>query len=265
MPLRTSSSTTYCTIGFRATGSISLGCDLVAGSSRVPTPATGTIALLITTRLYLMEGKEKANGRRRATRRAAAEDRTHRSQIRRCNSGQASHPGARPASGAVFCRGTDSREGGRDFRRRAFRNREAYIAIAPAAWTYRPHRLPKTARFASAEPFCAASRRWAFLDTEPRAWPAALDLRVPGRQHRQERISRARRRRRVLAVAGRPKFEFDVLSPTTENPTRPAAETLPMARRASPAWPPDLLRGPPPVEAAPGELPPGPGKPHPRP
>jgi len=39
---------TYCTMGLRATGSISLGCDLVAGSSLVPLPATGTIALRIT-------------------------------------------------------------------------------------------------------------------------------------------------------------------------------------------------------------------------
>src|SRR5436190_1594736 len=83
MPFRTSSSTTYCTIGFRATGSISLGCDLVAGSMRVPTPATGTIALLITSRLYLMEGKEKANGHPGTARRIAAEDRQHRSQVRR--------------------------------------------------------------------------------------------------------------------------------------------------------------------------------------
>ena len=48
MPFETSSSTTYCTIGLRATGSISFGCDLVAGRSRVPCPATGTTALLIT-------------------------------------------------------------------------------------------------------------------------------------------------------------------------------------------------------------------------
>src|SRR6267154_6857837 len=82
MPLRTSSSTTYWTIGFRATGSISLGCDLVAGSSRVPTPATGTIALLITTRLYLMEGKEKANGRSGTAGGTAAQDCAHRSQVR---------------------------------------------------------------------------------------------------------------------------------------------------------------------------------------
>jgi len=36
MPLETSSSTTYCTMGLRATGSISFGCDLVAGNKRVP-------------------------------------------------------------------------------------------------------------------------------------------------------------------------------------------------------------------------------------
>jgi len=35
-------------MGLRATGSISLGCDFVAGNNRVPSPATGTTALLIT-------------------------------------------------------------------------------------------------------------------------------------------------------------------------------------------------------------------------
>ena len=44
-PLASSSSTTYWTTGFFATGSISFGCDLVAGSSRVPSPATGTTAI----------------------------------------------------------------------------------------------------------------------------------------------------------------------------------------------------------------------------
>src|SRR6266404_7283745 len=87
IPFCTSSSTTYCTIGLRAIGSISLGCDLVAGSSRVPTPATGTIALLITSRLYLMEGKEKANGRSGAARGTAAQDRAYRSQVHRRNAG----------------------------------------------------------------------------------------------------------------------------------------------------------------------------------
>src|ERR1051325_11230277 len=46
MPTRVNSSTTYCTTGLRPTGSISLGCDLVAGSRRVPRPATGTTARL---------------------------------------------------------------------------------------------------------------------------------------------------------------------------------------------------------------------------
>src|SRR6476661_3293039 len=67
MLLRTNSSTTYCTIGLRATGNISFGCDLVAGSSRVPIPATGTIALLITPLtiashcLYIGEEEAKNN------------------------------------------------------------------------------------------------------------------------------------------------------------------------------------------------------------
>ena len=40
-PAACSSSTTYWTTGLRPTGSISLGCDLVAGSRRVPSPAAG--------------------------------------------------------------------------------------------------------------------------------------------------------------------------------------------------------------------------------
>ena len=44
-PAAVSSSKTYCTTGLRPTGSISFGCDLVAGSSRVPSPATGTTAM----------------------------------------------------------------------------------------------------------------------------------------------------------------------------------------------------------------------------
>src|SRR6266849_1203293 len=105
IPFWASSSTTYCTIGFRATGSISFGCDLVAGSSRVPTPATGTIALLITTRLYLMEGKEKANGRSGTARGTAAQDCAHRLQVRRRHSAGAT--GAIPprAPRALFRRG----------------------------------------------------------------------------------------------------------------------------------------------------------------
>src|SRR5438445_7570582 len=44
MPDSVSSSITYCTTGLRPTGSISLGWLLVDGSSRVPCPATGTMA-----------------------------------------------------------------------------------------------------------------------------------------------------------------------------------------------------------------------------
>src|SRR5512141_1883445 len=50
--LATSSSATYCTTGLRATGSISLGWLFVAGSRRVPKPAVGTMAQLITLRIY---------------------------------------------------------------------------------------------------------------------------------------------------------------------------------------------------------------------
>src|SRR6266851_4153172 len=108
IPFRTSSSTTYCTIGLRATGSISLGCDLVAGSRRVPTPATGTIALLITSRLYWMEGKEKANGRSGTARATAAADRPDRLQVYgpQVYDGYAASARRRPlsrrASGALF-------------------------------------------------------------------------------------------------------------------------------------------------------------------
>src|SRR5882724_13090553 len=107
MPLPTNSSTTYCTIGLRATGSISLGCDLVAGSRRVPTPATGTIALLITSRLYLMEGKEKANGYPGTALGAATQDRADRPQIRAGRAGEACHgkPRGAAAAGALFRRG----------------------------------------------------------------------------------------------------------------------------------------------------------------
>ncbi len=45
IPTRVSSSTTYWTTGLRPTGSISFGCDLVAGRSRVPRPATGITAM----------------------------------------------------------------------------------------------------------------------------------------------------------------------------------------------------------------------------
>ena len=47
MPDSASSSTTYCTTGLRPTDNISFGWLLVAGSNRVPWPATGTIAISI--------------------------------------------------------------------------------------------------------------------------------------------------------------------------------------------------------------------------
>src|SRR5580704_7969170 len=104
MTFCTSSSTTYWTIGLRATGSISLGCDLVAGSSLVPAPATGTIALLITSRLYWMIGKEKANGYPRTTDGVAAEDSADRPQVchRAASGSHGAGHAARVASGALF-------------------------------------------------------------------------------------------------------------------------------------------------------------------
>src|SRR5437867_4180881 len=131
MPFWTSSSTTYCTIGFRATGSISFGCDLVAGSSRVPTPATGTIALLITSRLYWIEGKEKANGRSGATGATAEEDRPHRSQVCRRSTGHVRRPTQRATPGALFRRRAHQWDRGRHLRRRALRNREALREASP--------------------------------------------------------------------------------------------------------------------------------------
>ena len=55
IPTRVSSSTTYCTTGLRPTGSISLGWDFVAGSSRVPRPATGTTAMSMSMRDVILE------------------------------------------------------------------------------------------------------------------------------------------------------------------------------------------------------------------
>ena len=46
MPARTASSTTYWMAGLSTTGSISLGCALVAGRKRVPSPAAGMTALV---------------------------------------------------------------------------------------------------------------------------------------------------------------------------------------------------------------------------
>jgi hypothetical protein len=50
MPAAASSCTTYCTAGTPPSGSISFGCDLAAGSNRVPSPATGTTARVIAMR-----------------------------------------------------------------------------------------------------------------------------------------------------------------------------------------------------------------------
>src|SRR5712691_11558312 len=166
MPFCTSSSTTYWTIGFRATGSISLGCDFVAGSSRVPTPATGTIALLITSRLYLIKGKEKANGRSGATGRATEEDRADRWQVCGRASVHSSGPPKPCAPGALFRRGSDQREGGRDRGRRALRNREA-LRKASTPWKhghFNSHRITRR------------SARFAFRRRHPALGPPALGL-----------------------------------------------------------------------------------------
>ena len=47
IPEATASSTPYWMIGLSTTGSISLGCALVAGRKRVPSPAAGKTAFLI--------------------------------------------------------------------------------------------------------------------------------------------------------------------------------------------------------------------------
>src|SRR2546421_4899453 len=46
-PAATASSTIYCNVGLSTSGSISLGMTLLAGSTRVPRPATGNTALRI--------------------------------------------------------------------------------------------------------------------------------------------------------------------------------------------------------------------------
>src|SRR5215813_5671120 len=64
----------YCTIGFLPTGSISFGCDFVAGSNRVPKPATGMTALRIDTMAPIPESgihfknrEERLRNRRKKT------------------------------------------------------------------------------------------------------------------------------------------------------------------------------------------------------
>ena len=54
MPEACASSTTYCTTGFLKMGSISLGIFLVAGSERVPQPATGITTLRTSMDFLLM-------------------------------------------------------------------------------------------------------------------------------------------------------------------------------------------------------------------
>src|SRR5437870_5098466 len=50
MPARTASSTTYWMVGLSTSGIISLGCALVAGRNRVPSPAAGKTPLRTFTR-----------------------------------------------------------------------------------------------------------------------------------------------------------------------------------------------------------------------
>src|SRR5579864_1053821 len=118
MPFETSSSTTYWTMGLRATGNISLGCDLVAGSSRVPWPATGISALLITSidyrpnltgsRSRSIVGEDKAKyGRHPGTTRAPqGKSRPDRPQVR--GGGEAAR---RPLSDRRDCLGASGRDG----------------------------------------------------------------------------------------------------------------------------------------------------------
>src|SRR5579875_2380872 len=47
IPAATASSTIYCKVGLSTNGSISFGITLLAGSTRVPIPATGNTALRI--------------------------------------------------------------------------------------------------------------------------------------------------------------------------------------------------------------------------
>src|SRR5258706_9675026 len=46
-PAATASSTIYCNVGLSTSGSISFGTTLLAGNTRVPSPATGSTALRI--------------------------------------------------------------------------------------------------------------------------------------------------------------------------------------------------------------------------
>src|SRR6188508_1968885 len=57
MPAATASSTAYWMIGLSTSGSISLGCALVAGRNRVPQPAAGKTALR--TRIEPRDGDQR--------------------------------------------------------------------------------------------------------------------------------------------------------------------------------------------------------------
>src|ERR1017187_4984483 len=126
-PFETNSSTTYCTMGFRATGSISLGCDLVAGRSRVPNPATGITALsIIPLNIAIRNaivGKEKAKhgGDSGTTRRVAPPRGAHRSRA----AAQA------PSALARLHRAAHVGRGGAQAARRALRNRAPLGAPPP--------------------------------------------------------------------------------------------------------------------------------------
>ena len=54
IPELTASSTTYCIVGLLYTGNISLGCALVAGRKRVPRPAAGITAFILSTSYNLI-------------------------------------------------------------------------------------------------------------------------------------------------------------------------------------------------------------------
>src|SRR5207249_11548502 len=86
------------------------------------------IALLITSRLYLMEGKEKANGYPRTALGASAQGRPHRPQV--CESGAGSGEAVTQAP-SLFRGRADQWAGRLNSRRRALRNREALRAASP--------------------------------------------------------------------------------------------------------------------------------------
>src|SRR5258705_1476900 len=58
-PEATASSTTYWIVGLSTRGSISLGCALVAGRNRVPSPAAGKTALRTLMRELLSSGADR--------------------------------------------------------------------------------------------------------------------------------------------------------------------------------------------------------------